>query len=177
MYPSIMPARPKPLPRPCPQCGKETGGCQLVIFNPKYQELWTGYRTKKPYGIIRISHGYSKVLRTKNGPWDFTVGVGSDSRDVSIPVLFDEPGYGNLQSVSMPLTAENFNEFKTNGWPFNRKGSHWINKGEWKICEVCKLEVRNVYESRNYYGIEVQCCRQCRDKLLNSTLQCSNLRR
>ena len=124
-----MPAHPKPLPRPCPQCGKETGGCQLVIFNPKYQQLWSGYRTKKSYAIIRISHGYSKVLRTKNkkrkkivhnfqtGPWDLTIGDGSNSRTISTEVLFDQPGYENFQSRSMPLSAENFEDFKANGWP------------------------------------------------------------
>lgn len=130
VYPSIMPARPKPLPRPCPQCGKETGGCQLVVFNPRYQELWTGYRPWKPIVVLRISHGYSKVLRAKTGKrkkivhnfqtdaWGLTI----RDKPISTDELFDQPGYEYLQSVSMPaMSAENSEVQKERG-PLGKQG-------------------------------------------------------
>ena len=100
-----LPAHPKPLPRPCPQCGLETGGCQLVVFNPKYQKVSSGYRPWKPIVVLRISHGYSKELRTKSGKrkkiwhnfqtdaWGLTIGDGPDSRCISTDAIFDQPGY------------------------------------------------------------------------------------
>ena len=61
-----LPASLKILPRPCPQCGKGYGGCQIVLFNPKYYFYRTGYERLRPYVILRISHGYSKTEKTKS---------------------------------------------------------------------------------------------------------------
>lgn len=90
-----MPAPKKLLPRPCPQCGLENGGCQWVIFNPRFYKKKMYYSNKNhgwsvweipkyrqdsydrygPYVILRISHyskeqyspasKYSKKNRTK----------------------------------------------------------------------------------------------------------------
>lgn len=79
MYLSV-PARKKILPQPCPQCGLKNGGCQWVIFNPRYYKektyytngkySWTGWEIPRnrdnsynrygPYILLRISH-YSKA--------------------------------------------------------------------------------------------------------------------
>ena len=90
-----MPAPKKLLPRPCPQCGLENGGCQWVIFNPRFYKKKMYYSNKNhgwsvweipkyrqdsydrygPFVILRISHyskeqyslasKYSKKNRTK----------------------------------------------------------------------------------------------------------------
>jgi hypothetical protein len=74
-----VPAPKKMLPQPCPQCGLENGGCQWVIFNPRYYKKKTYYSNTRygwsvweipkeredsyerfgPYTLLRISH-YSK---------------------------------------------------------------------------------------------------------------------
>ncbi len=136
-----MPTRPKLLPRPCPLCGKETGGCQIILFNP---ELRDGTFRTIPYirrgscVILRISHGYSKTERTKGNKrkkiwhsfrilcghrFPLIIGSGADSREIFSDELFSERGYTNCQSVSLPISDADFESYRTNGWPgLERRG-------------------------------------------------------
>lgn len=149
MYPSDVPARPKLLPRPCPQCGKETGGYQIILFNPVYcnRQKFAGalYTRKSPYVILRISHGYSKTERTKNntrkkithnfrhrnrGPLLLPIGVGESAREITSDELFREPVYVDRQSVVIPQSDSVFEYYRTYGWPdiVETHGAHWISK-------------------------------------------------
>lgn len=144
MYPSIMPAQPKLLPRPCPQCGKEIGGCQLVLFNPKYYYLRSGYARSQPYVILRISHGYSKTERTKHNTrkkivhnfsssyiWNFTIGYGSNTTTISSDQIFNHPDYMYTQCITDPPSPQVMRDIKANGWLISEtSGAHWIKRAQ-----------------------------------------------
>ena len=147
MYPSDVPARPKLLPRPCPQCGKETGGIQIVLFNPVYynRQKYAGgrYDRRETYVILRISHGYSKTERTEKNnrkkithnfriaqkfPFELIVGEGQASRKINSDELFNEPNYVNGQSVTIRPSGEDLEYYRINGWPIETHGTHWMSK-------------------------------------------------
>lgn len=133
-----LPGHRKLLPRPCPQCGQENGGCQWVIFNPKFYEERTGYARDIPYSILRISH-YSKeqyALSPKKNRrtkiWhNFQVGllaIKRGSESIQLEKIFDDPIYEDRHSITLPLGDNWFDYIKRNGWRVLTERAHWINK-------------------------------------------------
>jgi hypothetical protein len=142
VYPSVLPAKPKLLPRPCPQCGSETGGCQWVIINPKFYK-----RRTRPYAILRISHGYSKTERTKNNTrkkivHNFQMGfhgiVKGTGERLSLDNIFDHVDYYDRDCLTLPFGANSFEYVKAHGWwGLVTEGAHFINKTGLKQCQKC----------------------------------------
>jgi hypothetical protein len=138
------------LPRPCPQCGAENGGCQWVIFNPKYYEERTGYQRNWPYSIFRISH-YSKeqyLLSPKKNRrtkiWhNFQMrlpGIKRGSEFIPLEKIFDDPLYEDMHSITLALGDEWFDHIKKDGWPrIVTERAHWVNKGDLRKCQECHM--------------------------------------
>ncbi len=79
-----MPARRKPLPRPCPKCGKSYGTMQIIIFVNKYKENVVcrighydaeGYKKInkinkiKKVNLENIDYNFQKDVRAKQRKW------------------------------------------------------------------------------------------------------------
>jgi hypothetical protein len=163
-----LPAHRKLLPRPCPQCGEEYGGCQWVIRNPEF------YRnrsiTRRPICILRISHYSkekyamsSKKLKYRQGKiWhSFQIpllGIKIGSQSIPLEKIFSRPSHKYEQSVWFPLSNEWYNYFKKYGWQgIVIEGAHWLNKNkDLKRCQECliysKLPLRK-YDSPNGYAM------------------------
>ena len=136
-----LPAHRKLLPRPCPQCGQENGGCQIVLFNPRLRPQ-RETRRYPTIAIIRISH-YSKEQyalspkknrRTKiwhNFQFGLT-GIKRGSESIQLDKIFDDFIYEDKHSITLPLGDEWFDLIKKNGWRVLTEGAHWINKGSLK---------------------------------------------
>lgn len=137
----------KTLPRPCPQCGMENGGCQWVIFNPRYykQKFAAGGRWKiepykddsysrrlyGPYILLRISH-YSKEkyelasrLKKKNNTkiWHTfqiahaPISLTIGSENVGFDEIFNIPRFKFKHSISFVMAKDTFERIRKNGWP------------------------------------------------------------
>ena len=156
-----LPAHRKLLPRPCPQCGQENGGCQLVIFNPKFYEERTGYARRYPYSILRISHyskeQYALQSKTKNENrqgkiWhNFQIrlsGLTRGSDFIRLEEIFNDFFYADKQSITLPLGDDFYNYVKNNGWTgWTRiviERAHWIKKRKNKDLKVAKMESRKL---------------------------------
>lgn len=170
-----MPGRRKLLPRPCPQCGQENGGVQIVLFNPRYYKVRTGYARYRPYILLRVGHYSKEEYRLKRlerskatKVWhNFQIALGSQFQialgsepDVKIFVneVFDQPDYVDRQSVTFPLFPDWYKRFKKNGWPkIVNNHAHWFNKVGPKKCQECGNIVESLlrcfihYEERKKY--------------------------
>lgn len=183
-----MPGHRKSLPRPCPQCGRENGGVQLVFFNPRFYKQRTGYSRSYPYHLLRISH-YSKeeYLSKKNknkkykptkiwhtfhfiGKYEINYGSGP----MSIAELFKQPEHFYKQSFSTTPGEDLMKYWKKNGWPkFKIEGAHYINKPGLKKCQICNKFVERLekcfiryedeHDNRNlvHYGDYIWLCQLC----------------
>jgi len=135
---------------PCPQCGRQNGGMQLVIFNPKSYEERTGYARREPYVVLRISH-YSassrKIKKQQTKIWhNFQIhipGILKGSEFIRLDQIFDDFEYKDKQSVSLPIGDDLFGYIKANGWQvckIKTEGAHWVNKtGDLKKCQECHM--------------------------------------
>jgi len=59
-----MPAKRKPLPQPCPKCGKNYGTMQIVIFSNDYKENVTcriGHYNAEGYKKIKLINKLNKI--------------------------------------------------------------------------------------------------------------------
>jgi hypothetical protein len=182
-----MPGHRKVLPRPCPQCGAENGGVQLVFFNPRFYKQRTGYSRSYPYHLLRISHyskdeyGSKKNKNKKYKPtkiwhtFQFTDGyeINYDSEPMSVSELFDQPEHIDKQSYTVTPNEAWLNYYRKNGWPrIKTESAHWINKPGPKKCQMCnkfdslkKCFIRNEDEhtGRNavFSGEHIWLCKVC----------------
>ena len=176
----LMPTPKKRLPRPCPQCESEFGGCQLVMFNPRFYLKRTGYERHYPYVIIRISHSYSKTEKTRNktrkkivhnfsselSGWSFTTQNETNPDPVSSRNIFRRRQYMYRQSINMPLGPALIQFIKENGWKISETSlAHWVRRSstEMKICQKCQKATKTLEECENpraWYKLQV--CDACK---------------
>jgi hypothetical protein len=161
--------RRKLLPQPCPQCGLENGGYQLVLFNPKYYLQRTGYARDSPYVILRISH-YSKEKYSlspaskKNKRTKIWHNFRTSAMLVisSIPVSRVFAGSNKKSMTIRPSDVLN-DYFKKNGWKIETKKAHFIKKGGLKKCDICRMVFKSLYEW-GFGRYSSQLCRSCFNK-------------
>jgi hypothetical protein len=179
----VMPTPRKRLPRPCPQCGSEFGGCQLVMFNPRFYHERTGYERHYPYVIIRINHGYSKTEKTKNNTrkkivhnfssergWSFITDSETNPDTVSSEEIFNRLQYRYRQSYTMPLGPEAIQSIKENGWKISEKSlAHWVRRSstKMKICQRCQKATKTLEEyHRLGFPCKLKVCNACKAEWL-----------
>jgi len=108
-----LPAKRKPLPYPCPICGKEYGTVQMVMFNPRFHPF-KPYRIRKysesPSGtLIRIGHYRPKP----NGPSKRINKTWCSFRTIALKI---NPGRRRKKSISMGFTPYCYEHIKECGW-------------------------------------------------------------
>jgi hypothetical protein len=189
VYPSELPTRKKLLPRPCPQCGGEYGGVQIVLINPRYYWHRTGYRLRTrlyeegirirfvypPYVIVRISHSYSKTELTKNktrkkivhsfssfGDWNLPINpYDNNSRTVKARQVFTS-NMRYKQCRTFPLSPLIFEDVKFNGWNiFDNTSAHWTRRANMKFCQMCKRATKQLREYETPMWNKFQLCEKC----------------
>lgn len=188
MYLSGMPGHRKVLPRPCPQCGAENGGVQLVFFNHRFYKERTGYSRSTPYHLLRISHYSNHEYRSKKNKdkkyrptkiWhtfqftdSYKINYGSES--MSIDKLFDQPEYIDKHSFTITPNEDWLKYYRKHGWPqFKNDSAHWLNKPGLKKCQICSKVVESLkkclisredeHDNRNFVhsGDYIWLCQAC----------------
>jgi hypothetical protein len=54
-----------------------------------------------------------------------------DQKQVNINKIFDLEQFRYKHSITLPLSSEQFEDIKKNGWYIKLQMSHWVNRASW----------------------------------------------